>query len=258
MPVEDPEKGELTVDMELKGANFALAEYRFPVDTLKAKILLANDQLVLHSMTVRAMDGRASASGVLGLGESLPLKMELILRGMKMENTLRVPGRYVGVMDADVRVVVPLDTLTETIDGTAAESLPPDWGTGRLELSNAKLVQLPVIDRITRAIRKTSASITGNRSPPKDRLRLEWAFKEKLFDFSEIIYVGDMVAARGKGTMDMSGEMNLSLNAGPLEKMQSMLGPIGELWGKFSDSLSRYDVTGPVSDPKISLKVGGH
>jgi len=65
-------------------------------------------------------------------------------------------------------------------------------------------------------------------------------------------YRSVIVAARGKGEMLLDGfVLNLIVHGGPIEKLQSLLGPVGDLTALITDRVAKYHITGPVSDPKV-------
>jgi hypothetical protein len=258
MPLKNAEYGNLSGYVQLTDAHVAIGEHRCPVDRLSAELLLGNGQLVLQSLSLDALGGSASASGVLGLADPSPLELDLSIRQMRLEHTLRTKGKYAGVMDATLLLQgVPVDALKQQSDDPPP-ALPDGWGEGGVRLEEAKLMNVPVIDPILRALRHAAAATQGEASRPSDRLRLDWVFRNDRLDFRDITYIGDVVAARGRGTMTLRGLLDLEMNGGPLEKMQSMLaGPIGDVFGALTDAVATYHVTGPVKDPHVRLKLGG-
>jgi hypothetical protein len=67
-----------------------------------------------------------------------------------------------------------------------------------------------------------------------------------------------MVAARGGGTMWIDKRLDFKLNAGPIEKMQDMMGKqIGGAIALVTDQAIAYRVLGTADDPKIQAEVGG-
>ena len=54
--------------------------------------------------------------------------------------------------------------------------------------------------------------------------------------------------------MFFDSRVDFRFNAGPLEKLQSALGPLGDLMGAVTDQLMKYHVTGTLSEPEFSVK----
>jgi hypothetical protein len=45
------------------------------------------------------------------------------------------------------------------------------------------------------------------------------------------------------------------LNAGAVEKIESMLGSVGAFLGKMTDEVSAYTLTGTLDEPTVGIKV---
>jgi hypothetical protein len=50
----------------------------------------------------------------------------------------------------------------------------------------------------------------------------------------------DWMAARGHGEISFDGLIDFDVNAGPLEKLQGMLGRVGNLFGQITDQIVTY------------------
>jgi hypothetical protein len=64
-----------------------------------------------------------------------------------------------------------------------------------------------------------------------------------------------MAALRGHGDIYFDTRMDMLFNAGPVEKIQSLLGKIGDFLGRITDEISAYTVTGTLAEPKVGVKV---
>ena len=60
--------------------------------------------------------------------------------------------------------------------------------------------------------------------------------------------------ARGKGLITYQMDLDLNINAGPMEKLQSLLGKVGKVIGEITDQLVTYHVTGKINAPKVKVK----
>ena len=69
-------------------------------------------------------------------------------------------------------------------------------------------------------------------------------------------FATDSVAARGRGTVGLDHTLDLTLNGGPLEKVQSKLGEFGKIIGAVTDSIASYRVTGTLENAGVSVEVG--
>ena len=113
----------------------------------------------------------------------------------------------------------------------------------------------------------TGLGIQGQMAPvrrPEDGARLcadrERGAKERLvldpecLAFRAFEVVGGANLARGEGELYFDSRINFRFNAGPLERVQGVLGPIGEVLGGVTDALMKYHVTGTLAEPKTAVK----
>jgi len=63
-----------------------------------------------------------------------------------------------------------------------------------------------------------------------------------------------VVLARINGVVAYDGTLDLEANAGPMEKVQGMLGEVGNILGKVTDQLVKYRITGKAGDPKVAVR----
>jgi hypothetical protein len=74
----------------------------------------------------------------------------------------------------------------------------------------------------------------------------------------QMTYVGALFAARGRGTVSFAQALDLVVNAGPLEKMQTVIGGrVGRVFGRVTDALANYRVTGTVQQPRMAVELVG-
>jgi hypothetical protein len=169
--------------------------------------------------------------------------------------TARAP-KFGGRVNAQLAAVAPLKELATTMSSAQT------WGRGKVEVDQGQLVHIPVVQGLGRAITKSTSWLTGRGTPGKgqgtDRASVTFALIGYEAHCSEITYVSDVFAARGHGTVDIEQDLNLIVNAGPLEKMQNLMGKqIGGVFGKLTDALAGYHVTGTVKDPEIGVELAG-
>ena len=63
-----------------------------------------------------------------------------------------------------------------------------------------------------------------------------------------------VAAARGKGTLGYDRQMDVLVNAGPMEKVQNMLGAAGDVLGTVTDRVVKYRIYGHVTKPEVQVK----
>lgn len=97
----------------------------------------------------------------------------------------------------------------------------------------------------------------------RDRGEAAFRLDEKGVEVTRSELVSTFIAARGEGRIGYDGALDLRVNAGPMEKLKSVLGDIavlGELSGQFSkltDRLMAYRVRGTVAAPQVEVRVLG-
>jgi hypothetical protein len=167
-------------------------------------------------------------------------------------------------MNADIIASAPLKSIARSFRGDVLHEgeaeLPQRWGKGRIDLREARLMYTPVVQDLNDALGKSRRFFTGEKpatSQPRDRAKLVFILSGEGAKCSEILYEGGMFAARGQGTIGLDRRVDLMMNAGPLEKMQAMMGGVGKAFGKLTDSVAAYRVTGGIEDPQIDVEVAG-
>ena len=75
--------------------------------------------------------------------------------------------------------------------------------------------------------------------------------------FTKIDLRAPTYAIRGDGDLYFNQNLNMTINAGPLERIQSGLGTVGDILGAVSSSLARYHVTGTIAAPVVKVQLLG-
>jgi hypothetical protein len=270
VPVYNYRAGHLDLNATLTNANVTFGDVRVPVEKMKLNGTLADNRLVLSSLTVQALRGDARINGSVALNESLDAQLGVTVRDMLLDETIR-PGsaattqpKYGGRMNADIVAAAPLKSIARSFRGDALgdgdAELPEQWGKGKLDLREARLMYTPLVQDLNDAIGKGQSLFTGEKAPtsqPNDRAKIVFVLSGDGARCSEILYEGGMFAARGQGTIGLDRRLNLTMNAGPLEKMQVMMGGVGRAFGKLTDQVAAYRVTGAIGEPQVDVEVAG-
>jgi hypothetical protein len=118
-------------------------------------------------------------------------------------------------------------------------------------VDHGQLVNIPLIGRLVDLFR--AARIAGlGLVQQEDRVSMRFQLRPDHLAISEFDLTSMVVAARGEGRIYYDQRLDLLINAGPLERMQSLFGRIGELVGQVTDVLVTYHVTGILSDPHFT------
>lgn len=273
-PLTDPAHGALDADVQLSKANVSLDEYRVPVQNLHLQASLADQIVQVSELQLKALQGNASGIAFVALNPTLDTDLKLRVEGMKIQDTLRKgaeldTARYGGTLNAEVQTSVPLANVitAATVSPAAPASqtpastpdLPENWGSARIQVTDARLVHLPVISDLADSIGKPAAALTGagsRTSRPTDRADIAMSFSHNHIEFNQIDIRGSWFAVRGDGNMSLDQKLNLRFNGGPLEKVETMLGDeVGGAVSAMTDSVMAYRITGSVQDPRVTTDV---
>ena len=97
--------------------------------------------------------------------------------------------------------------------------------------------------------------ISGNMKP-NHRVDAEFNFTPGGIEVTKSEVLTGFLAARGVGMIDYRGQLDLIVNAGPLERLQSALGAVGDIFGQLTDQLASYQVRGPITKPEVTVALG--
>jgi hypothetical protein len=266
LPVRDYKNGNLEITAALTDANVSFASYRIPVDVMTLKGSMQQRRLTLSSLHVQALHGEADVMGSAALDSpAMAAELRLVVRNMLLDDTIR-PGsqaardpQYGGRVN--VQLVAGGMPLRNVLEQRKFPWPAEKWGQGRIALDQARLVHTPVVEDLSRTFTKGKSFITGQSATTQprgtDRASLVFALRGNAAQCSEITYMSDVFAARGRGTITFDRQLDLMLNAGPLEKMQSMMGPVGNVFGKLTDAVAAYHVTGAMGNPQVEVQLAG-
>jgi hypothetical protein len=271
VPIKDYKKGDLQANLSLAQANFSAGEYRMPIQTLNINARLADGKLMLSELALTALKGELKLAGSVALNHPMDTDLQLNVTDMMLQELMRAsspshPPTLAGRLNVDIQATVPLRAViaqanpsTQPVTSDlAAVALPGKWGSGRIDLDQARLVNLPVFGHLNQALAKGESIISPAQEKFDEKANLLFDFSGNGARFSQINYVGPVLAVRGTGTITLDQKLDLTLNGGPVEKVQAILGKqIGPTIGKLTDQLVAYRVTGTLKEPKVSLEVAG-
>ena len=245
IPFEDVMESSLALDLQLEEGHFATEAIELPLRTMNLSATMEEGTIDVSRFKVQALDGSAEAEALISLAGEQASSLSLWINDMELEELLRATTedggqpKYAGRIRADVNATMDVANPLNSINGT-----------GGIEVDRGRLVDIPVIGRIVRLVR----AVVPQTEPRKDRLETDLTFKPGEVKLTDLHMVSSTVAARGDGTIGYDGSLNLALNAGPREKVQSKFGELGDFIGGLTDKLVKYHVTGTVSQPKVDVK----
>ncbi|MEX2214072.1 MAG: AsmA family protein [Phycisphaeraceae bacterium] len=161
-------------------------------------------------------------------------------------NTEAIP--FAGKLEFELDLRAPLSQIkTQT------------YGNGRIMLTEGRVSSLPVISEVENAIAAASELVVGKRTSDRTESALfMFNLRGDRVDLTKIDYRSTLIAARGVGTVAFAdGKLDMALHGGPIEKLQSLLGPVGDWTAIVTDRLMGYKVTGTTDNPKVDVVVAG-
>lgn len=252
LPLTDPLAGELSFSANLTNFRVASGDYQLPIDTVALSGSLAGGSLTLPSLTADLLQGRLTASADAALAQTaIPAQLNWRIEGFDLQDLLRTnvqaegPPRLAGRLNASGALTTTLADPRAGLDGS-----------GQVQIRDGSVLILPGLTELA------SVMNVAVRRAAEPRHQVDAAFDlgpaGVQITSSEVIT--EFLAARAKGTIDFDQTLDLSVNAGPMEKLQSLLGKVGDVLGNVTDRLVTYRVRGTIQDPTVSvapLGVGG-
>lgn len=245
--LRDPASGTATLAVRGDDLNVAFGEYRAPVEALSIESKLLGGVLSIQPASASLHSGSVRAGADIDLTSTgRPTRGEWRVEGIDLSEFLRsrpsegAPPRLAGIVTGSGTVSTSLATLNESLSGE-----------GEVRIENGRLVMLPGLtllsDLINRGSRASGDASSNHRATARFSLQPGGA------RISESEVVTNTIAARGTGFVGFDRTLDLRVNAGPLEKLQSMLGPIGNLLGRVTDRLVTYTIRGTFDDPRVRV-----
>jgi hypothetical protein len=300
IPLLDPTAAELNADLRLANFLGTFGGYRFPVAHLRLPLHVTRQQIdfldptSLGGPTVEALGGTLSLTGNIRLNDRLDSTLALHIDGMKIQDFMackiepsktEVIGTVhaaIAMQDAPIVLIAqdatpppapPVDPNAPPAppppeppitDATAppiyASDLPTNWGNATVDVTNARLAGLEVIQGISNIAKSAFANLFNQKDKPqtvvpRESAHLVFAFDKDRLDFSQIHYEGEVVVADGKGYVTLSRQLDLVLTGGLIQKLGG-LGAVGNWIKEASDSLLYYHVYGSFGNIQYKVKRG--
>jgi AsmA-like C-terminal region len=227
----------LETTLTLKGGNVAAGDHHIPIEKLDVRCHAADGVLHLEALNVGTLGGRVEAQGQFGLTGDKPAHVELAVAGVRLEQALRNPSGA----DSEFRGAVDGRVMW---DAPPATAMTASRGNGTVRITEGHLAALPVLGDVLDGLSKAMAVAHLGSGPPTDTADGVFTFEGDRVNFSRLDLVTAWAVARGAGDVYFDGKLDLTLNAGPLEKIESILGKPGDLVGKAGGALGKDGALG--------------
>jgi hypothetical protein len=242
LPLRQPMGGDLRLHLLLTEGRFAFGDYVLPIQSMETIARLQEQTIRVEPLVIAGLGGTLQTTGRIDPARDWMADLDLDAEGLRIEQALRNTGdakpKYAGRVDLNGKVTGGLAEPAQTLEGS-----------GVLNVTEGRLVNLPLIGGLVRVVAGEKPAGEG-----KDRLRADLQLGEGETRFRGIELLSAAVAARGEGEIRFDGQMDFTFNAGPLERVQGSLGAIGDLLGKVTDQILKYHVTGRIGELEFAVQ----
>ncbi len=257
MPLTDPVGGDIRFDATLTGFNFASAEYQLPIASLTASGTLTNGAVSIPSLVADMLHGRLTASLHASLADSaMPASTQWQIDGFNLHDLLRVGSTETGEpVEAESGLAGTLDARG-SVSTTLADPRAGLTGEGEAHIRDGRLLVLPGLTQLASLMNIA----VRQDAEPKHQADATFTLSPLGIEITSSEVGTEFLAARATGTIGFDTSLDLSVNAGPMEKLQSMLGGLGDLLGGMTDRLMKYRIRGTTAEPQVTiapLGIGG-
>jgi hypothetical protein len=238
----------LKAQATLTGGHFATGDHQIPVDRLEVLWTMAERRGTLEKVDSDLLGGRGEGTGQVALDAAMDGRFDLRLTNIRLEQSLRngaaTEGSYKGAISGQIGWHGPL-----------TEAMTQSCGGGTIRIEDGHLAQLPILSDLLALVSKAMKTAGMGSARASDTADLAFTFEGNRVNFSRTNVVTTLAALRGHGDIYFDTRLDMLFNAGPVEKIESMLGKVGALVGKMTDQVSAYALTGTLKDPKVGLDV---
>ena len=238
----------LKAQVTLAGGNFAAGENHFPIDRLEVLLTMADRVGRIEKIDSNLLGGRLEGTGQVALTDRMDGRVHLALSDVRLEQCLRNAaggeGEYRGALSGQI-----------DWDGPLTDALKQSRGNGAIRIVDGRLDQVPVLSVLINAVTRTMKAVRISSGRPSDTADMTFTFEGDRVNFNKVFVVTRLAAVRGRGDIYLDTRMDMRFNAGALEKLQSMMGKVGDFLGRMTDEVSAYTLTGTLAEPKVGIKV---
>lgn len=251
LPLTEFAKGDLTVNANVADFSFAAGGYRLPMQRLTTTVRVANGSLELPDLQASLLSGSLSAS----------VKMDMTKPERPTQATWNASNLDLAQLQRDPRAAQDPKKIVGKLASTGSASLQAGkWpqgvsGSGKLTVREGRLFALPGFMDIVGMVDKALSGRVG--AVNNHEAEADFTLKPEGIDLTRCEIKTDLMAARATGLVGFDKRLDLAVNAGPMEKLQSLFGKIGSIIGTVTDKLATYRVKGTTDEPKVSLEILG-
>jgi hypothetical protein len=253
IPLADFPQCTIHSSAEIQDAGFAIGPYRFSADTFNSTLEIANGIATIQKADSHLLGGEIHVTGTIPLDPAKSARLELSANNIQIEKTLRSADpnglpRYAGMVAAHA-------TYTASLAMWRSQAT----GNGTITIRRGRIGNIPglggIVTGVSHALSKT---IAGDSNTLTDTADAVFTLAGDHIQLDQLTAKSGEMGLRGNGIVGFDQQLNLRLNAGPMEHLQDVMGGIGKFWASASDKMAGYRVTGTLADPHVAFEIGGH
>ncbi|MGH7241811.1 MAG: hypothetical protein ACREJD_00135 [Phycisphaerales bacterium] len=264
VPIHTWQSSELQGKVTLTDFNFAAGRFKFPIDTGTVPIALKGGVATMSPIQVNLLAGQFASSITANLSDtSIPVRGNWQATNLDLEKLMRAqqdvnaPPGFQGQLNSSgnfgISAGIPNPTANPyVLLGTAT-------GAGTLNITNGRLFVVPGLMDAMNLVTGKSSSLVNDAT--KHSLDATFDITGQGVQVTQSHIVASALDARAIGLIDWHLNLNLSATANPIAAVTQPLGAIGRMIGSVTKEMIQYQITGTISDPKVSVKpfgIGGN
>lgn len=248
-PLRSPRDLDLRFGIDLLSFNIAFGAYRLPIAEAMIGGTITDRRAYLNKAEIGVLDGSVLLNEATAdfSGDSALVHLGWEMAGIDLREMLRTRDpegaipRLAGTLRSTGRIEMDAAAFPDSLSGS-----------GELAIRKGRLVNIPTMSAVIQMMDGVGR-ITGAYRL-EDRADASFDIGARGVRLTSAEVRTQVAAARATGLIAYDGTLDLSVNAGPLERIQGMLGPIGGVLGSITDRLVTYHVTGRAGSPRVTVR----
>ena len=251
-------KTQLLTHLTLPDAHAHIGNCELPIQKLTADLRTENLLTRAQSFHADILNGTIDADGSLPFRNDQTASLHIHIKNVGLARTIRTlstqpaattrpaePPSVAGRVSGDIAYCAPIARWnTETS------------GTGHLVLTHGRIPDLPLLGEIFSGFRSFGKSVGLNNGKTDDHAEISFLFQGDKIIVQTLDAHSTTLGMRAAGNIFRDGTVDLAVNAGPLERFEQLLGPVGNALSNVTDNVAKYHVTGKTGNLTIAFEMG--
>jgi len=235
-------------------------KYQLPIDEAVLEASMADGLVTLTGLHVQMLKGTVAVHGDIALLKpGSPAQVFWEMQNLSLADLLAADksGEKADNGPTDEKTSAAEPTLAGLLSssGSASTQLasPQELlaGKGELHIRDGQLLLVPGLTQLADLMHIATANLL--RSSLKHTLDAQFDLVPAGIQITESELTTGSLAARATGMIGFDSTLDLAVNAGPMEKLQSLLGKAGDVIGSITDRLVKYRIRGSLDKPEVSV-----